>query len=64
MDIEQDEYVGSLTPQAGLKVLIHDQNTPPLVETFGFAVSPGTSTFAAIRKHKVGRTRLRTNCSE
>ncbi len=42
-----------MTSQAGLKVLIHHQQTPPMVEELGFSLSPGTSTLAAIRKEKV-----------
>ena len=53
LNIEQNEYFGALTYLAGLKVLVHDQDTPPLVETLGFAVSPGVSTFVATRIKKV-----------
>ncbi|KAL9964417.1 hypothetical protein ACROYT_G028058 [Oculina patagonica] len=41
------------TFNSGLKILIHQQGTPPMVSQLGFAVSPGTSTFAAIRKQRV-----------
>ena len=50
LNVEQYEYYGLATKRAGLKVLIHDQETPPMVEQLGFSVGPGTSTFAAISK--------------
>jgi len=53
LSIEQDEYSGLVTRQAGLKVLIHHPQTPPIVEELGFAVGPGTSTFVAIQKQVV-----------
>jgi len=53
LDIEQYDYYGLVTKRAGLKVLILHHGTPPMVEELGFAVGPGTSTFAAVRKEKV-----------
>jgi len=53
LDIQQYDYYGLVTKRAGLKVLIHHQETPPMVEELGFAVGPGTSTFAAVRRGKV-----------
>ena len=50
--VQQKEY-STLTDQAGFKVIIHDQETPPMAEELGFSVGPGTTTFAAIRKTKV-----------
>ncbi|KAK3704748.1 hypothetical protein QZH41_009755 [Actinostola sp. cb2023] len=38
---------------AGFKVLIHDQDEFPLMEEFGFAVQPGTHTFAAVSVTKI-----------
>ena len=52
-NIQQYDYYGLVTKKAGLKVLIHDPETPPMVDQLGFAVGPGTSTFAAVRKEKV-----------
>ena len=49
LDIQQYDYYGLVTKQAGLKVLIHHHETPPMVEELGFAVGSGTSTFAAVR---------------
>ena len=53
LNVNQDEYFGELTDLAGFKVLLHDQDSPALIHELGFAVSPGTATFAAIRKNKV-----------
>lgn len=53
LNIQQFDYYGSWTSQAGLKVLIHHHETPPTVEELGFSLAPGTSTLAAIRKEKV-----------
>ncbi|RMX43030.1 hypothetical protein pdam_00001790 [Pocillopora damicornis] len=51
LDVQQWDY-GALGSRAGLMVFIHDHETPPLVAQLGFAVGPGTSTFAAINKQK------------
>ena len=53
LNIQQYDYFGSTTSLEGLKVLIHHQDTPPMVDQLGFSLAPGTSTLAAIRKEKV-----------
>lgn len=53
LNVKQREYYGITSYLAGLKVLIHDQQTLPLVSRLGFAVSPGTSTFVALKKLRV-----------
>lgn len=53
LSIQQGDYYGLVTKRAGLKVLIHHHETPPMVDELGFAVGPGKSTFAAIRKQTV-----------
>ena len=53
LDVRQEEYYGTASYVAGLKVLVHDQQTLPLVSQLGFAVSPGASTFAALKKLRV-----------
>ncbi|KAL9964423.1 hypothetical protein ACROYT_G028064 [Oculina patagonica] len=53
LNVQQKEYYGVMATSAGLKILIHHQDTPPMVSQLGFAVGPGTSTFAAIRKQRV-----------
>ena len=53
LNVRQEEYYGTTSYVAGLKVLVHDQQTLPLVSQLGFAVSPGASTFAALKKLRV-----------
>ena len=53
LNVGQAEYYGKASYLAGLKLLIHHQQTLPLVSQLGFAVGPGTSTFAAIQKQRV-----------
>ena len=53
LNVRQGEYYGTTSYVAGLKVLIHDQQTLPLVSQLGFAVSPGASTFATLKKLRV-----------
>ena len=59
LDVHQYDY-SAIGYRAGLRVLIHHHETPPLVSQLGFAVGPGTSTFAAINKQRV---RLKINIS-
>ena len=51
----QEEYTetwkGNI--QAGLKILVHDQSDPPLMDTLGSAVPPGFYSFMGIRKDMV-----------
>ncbi len=39
--------------EAGLKVLVHDQETPPTVDSAGLAVAPGVHAFIAVKKQQV-----------
>ncbi|KAL9964428.1 hypothetical protein ACROYT_G028070 [Oculina patagonica] len=52
LDVQQYDY-GATGFRAGLKILIHHQETPPIVSQLGFAVGPGTSTYAAIHEQRV-----------
>ncbi|XP_038056341.1 acid-sensing ion channel 1-like [Patiria miniata] len=54
IDIQQHEYSESLSGniEAGLKVLVHDQGTPPMIDSQGFAVQPGVHAFVATRKQQ------------
>ncbi|KAL9964421.1 hypothetical protein ACROYT_G028062 [Oculina patagonica] len=65
LDVQQNEYTSLLADQAGFMVLIHDQETPPMVEELGFSIGPGTTTFAAFTKQKVVNLEApyETNCS-
>lgn len=57
LNVWQPEYYGVDGYVAGLKILIHDPDTPPMVDELGFAMGPGMSSFAAIRKHKVSQNK-------
>ncbi|XP_022086791.1 acid-sensing ion channel 1C-like [Acanthaster planci] len=54
IDIQQSEYTETVDGNipAGLKVLIHDQATPPFVESSGLAISPGVYAFIGVRKQQ------------
>ncbi|KAJ7377745.1 Acid-sensing ion channel 2 [Desmophyllum pertusum] len=66
LSIEQSEYFGLMTLLAGIKVLIHHHETPPMVAQLGFSVAPGTSTFAAVRKEEVHNLKspYESNCTD
>ena len=51
----KEEYTESYTgnPEAGLKVLVHDQKDPPLMDYLGVAVPPGYHTFLGVQKNDV-----------
>lgn len=54
LNIERDSYLDNpVNPFVGLKVLVHDQQTFPVMEQFGFAVQPGVRTLCAIKRKKV-----------
>ena len=54
LNIEIESYLENpLNPFAGLTVLIHDQNTFPFMEQFGFVVQPGVRTLCSIKRKKV-----------
>ncbi|XP_072040591.1 acid-sensing ion channel 1C-like isoform X3 [Amphiura filiformis] len=52
IDIQQFEYSESDTgnPEAGLKILVHDQSDPPLMDSYGIALPPGFHSFVGVRK--------------
>ena len=53
MNVEQYEYINGPHAAAGLKVLLHEQGTIPMVENFAVAVPVGMNTFVAVRIAKV-----------
>ncbi|XP_013421868.1 amiloride-sensitive sodium channel subunit beta [Lingula anatina] len=65
VDIQQDEYVGGLTHEAGLRVLIHSQSVVPFPEDEGFTVSPGFATSAGMRLVNITRLEhpYKSNCT-
>ena len=50
LDVQQDQYVGPLTVQAGIRVLLHEQGSMIFPFEEGFSVSPGISTSVGIKK--------------
>ena len=53
LSVQQDQYYGSLRDSSGFKVMVHDQEEPPLINELGFAIQPGTHTFCGLRKEVV-----------
>ncbi|XP_022086802.1 acid-sensing ion channel 5-like isoform X2 [Acanthaster planci] len=53
IDILQREYTQHLQSgyvEAGLKILVHDQKTPPPIDSEGSAIAPGVHAFVGVRK--------------
>ena len=54
LHVERDSYLDNPTnPFVGLIVLVHDQNTFPFMEQFGFVVQPGVRNLCALKKKEV-----------
>jgi len=53
VNIEEYEYMNGPHDAAGLKVLLHEQGTIPLVQDFADAVPAGMNTFLAVNIEKV-----------
>ncbi|NWY07058.1 ASIC1 protein, partial [Nothoprocta ornata] len=60
LDIQQDEYLpvwgetDETSFEAGIKVQIHSQDEPPLIDQLGFGVAPGFQTFVSCQEQRVG----------
>ena len=50
INIEQHEYIGQLTQEAGMRVLISKQGEFPSPLEKGFSISPGYSTSVGMRQ--------------
>lgn len=50
MNVEQNEYLGDLTRDAGIRVQIEDKRKVPFPYEKGFSVGPGSATSVGIRK--------------
>ena len=48
--IQQIEYIGTLSPAAGVRVLIHPRSSMPFPEDQGISIPPGYETSIGIRK--------------
>ncbi|XP_032222736.2 acid-sensing ion channel 2 [Nematostella vectensis] len=53
LSVQQDQYYGSLRDSSGFKVMVHDQEEPPLINELGIAIQPGTHTFCGLRKEEM-----------
>lgn len=50
INIEQDEYIGPLTPEAGIRVDISPQGAMPFPLDKGVSLAPGYATMIGMRK--------------
>ncbi|XP_028411245.1 degenerin deg-1-like isoform X2 [Dendronephthya gigantea] len=55
IDVQQDQYIGPLSAEAGVRVLLHDQGAMPFPFEEGFSVSTGMATSVGISKTKIAR---------
>ncbi|XP_064620615.1 amiloride-sensitive sodium channel subunit alpha-like [Lineus longissimus] len=55
LNVEQYEYVKSLTPEAGVRVVVHQPKEMPFPEDEGFVVSPGFATMVGLRQRMITR---------
>ncbi|CAM9333747.1 unnamed protein product [Lampetra planeri] len=59
LDIQQEEYLpvwgenDETSFEAGIKVQIHSQDEPPLIDQLGFGVSPGFQTFVSCQEQRL-----------
>ena len=57
LHVERDSYLDNpKNPFVGLIVLVHDQNTFPFMEQFGFVVQPGVRNLCALKRKEVSYT--------
>jgi len=54
LSVQVDEYSAAIgrRPSTGISVYIHDQRDPPVADTHGMYVGPGTAASIAVKKHK------------
>ena len=50
INIEQDDYIGPLTPEAGIRVDISPQGSMPFPLDKGVSLAPGYATMIGLRK--------------
>ncbi|XP_053382877.1 degenerin unc-8-like [Mercenaria mercenaria] len=55
LNIEQDEYIAALSPDAGVRITIHPRGTYPFPEDDGISVPPGFKTSIGIAKTELTR---------
>lgn len=55
LNIEQDQYIGAISLEAGVRVVLHPQGNVPFPLEEGFSVSPGRATSVGLKKTKIIR---------
>ena len=50
LNIEQEQYIGALTPEAGVRIHISDQGKMPFPLDKGLSLAPGYATSIGMRK--------------
>ena len=50
LNVEQDEYIGALTPEAGIRMDISTQGEMPFPLEKGVSLAPGYATMIGLRK--------------
>ena len=50
LDIEEEQYIGQISSEAGVRVTLHDQGTMAFPFEEGFSVSSGMSTSVGLQK--------------
>jgi hypothetical protein len=53
LDIEENEYLGELTEEAGVRVLLHEPGVTPFPYEEGFSVAPGMATSVGLTKVRI-----------
>ncbi|XP_067950290.1 amiloride-sensitive sodium channel subunit beta-like [Watersipora subatra] len=53
--INQEQYIPVLSPQAGVRIMLHPQGEVPIMEEDGFNVSPGVKSDIAVRYVEINR---------
>jgi hypothetical protein len=49
-NIEDDEYIGQLSEEAGVRVVLHEPGSTPFPFEEGFSITPGMATSVGLRK--------------
>ena len=62
LNLQQDEFSGTFTREAGARVVVHNQEHPPSVLENGLAIPIGASAYMSIRARQID-DRSRTNFS-
>ena len=65
IDINQSEYAPT-QESAGIKVMLHHHEEPPLIKEYGLAIPPGSEAYISTRAlelHNLGTPYLNSNCT-